>query len=143
VPHRTSVAVVSVAFALASLFRTGEAAAATASGDRLMPLRAETPFALDPMLADPRWAQATFVTGFTDLGTRVPSRSKTEAAVFYDDANFYVAFRVEQRVALTATQRTNNLGFGAVSTVRIVIASSFSREASIVGRDILWKVRVG
>ena len=112
-PHRASVViVVSVIFALASLFRTGEAAAATGSGDRLVPLRAERPFAVDPTLGDPRWAQATFVTGFTDLGTRVRSRSKTEAAIFYDDVNFYVAFRVEQRVALTATQRTNNVGFG-------------------------------
>ena len=105
-------ACLSVLAAVALFGFFGAAPAGAAAGYRLTPVRADKPFALDASFADPRWAEAIFAGGFTDLGTRAPARFKTEVALFYDDANLYVAFRAEQRVALTATQRTNNIGFG-------------------------------
>ena len=88
------------------------ASAAVTSGDRFAVARAEQPFALDPTLADPRWEGAFTARDFIDLATKLPARSRTRGAVFYDNSNLYVAFRVDQAAPVTATQTTNNIGFG-------------------------------
>lgn len=88
------------------------AQAAVTSVDRFTVTRAERPFALDPTLADPRWEAAFTARDFIDLATRLPARSRTRAAVFYDDTNLYVGFRADQTTATTATQTTDDIGFG-------------------------------
>ncbi len=103
-------------------------AAALGAAEAFAPVRAERPFALDATLSDPRWATAKFATGFTDLGARMPATARTESALFYDDTNLYVAFRVQQRVAIVATQKTNDIGFGVDDFVGLGIDTGGNGE---------------
>jgi hypothetical protein len=100
---------------------TGAAAVASSS---IHPSKVTAPFALDAGLADPRWSQATRVRNFTDAVTRTAPRSPTEAAMYYDDRNIYVAFWCRQDAPITATQTTNNIGFGSDDFVGIGIDPS-------------------
>ncbi|MDQ2909087.1 MAG: hypothetical protein M3R44_07045 [Candidatus Eremiobacteraeota bacterium] len=68
------------------------------------------------------WTKAQVINGFETLTTRTQARYATTARVLFDAANVYVAVHCEQRgVPLTATQTTNNLGFGLDDFVGIGI----------------------
>lgn len=86
--------------------------------------RADKPFALDASLSDPRWQTAERISVFTDTVTRTPAKSKTTAAVYYDDQNIYVAFWSEQTAPITATQTADNVGFGSDDYVGVGIDPS-------------------
>lgn len=91
--------------------RTPGAAAVT--GDAFHPARVSTPIVLDGALGDSRWQSASRAGGLMDAASHAAARSQTEAAVYYDDRNLYVAFWCKQTVPLTASQMTNNVGFGS------------------------------
>jgi hypothetical protein len=114
-----------VAFALVAALNAAPSAAAQSVGTgTLQALRASAPFLLDGTLGDPRWSSATRINGFTDAVTRLEARSKTDAALYYDDRNLYVAFWCKQNVPITATQTTNNVGFGSDDFVGVGIDPS-------------------
>lgn len=116
-------AVFSLALVLLGAMTHGSVSAALASSS-IHASKTTAPFALDAALADPRWNQATRVRGFTDAATHAEARSATEAALYYDDRNLYVAFWCRQDVPITATQTTNNVGFGSDDFVGVGIDPS-------------------
>jgi hypothetical protein len=116
----SAVAPVAAAFALGGLLQ-GSVACAAVSRDGFTAVRVDTPLTLDAKFADPRWASAFSDDGFTDLGQRGPAPTRTTVAVFYDDANLYVGFKLQQTVALVASQRTDNVGFGSDDFVGIAV----------------------
>ena len=81
---------------------------------------------LDPALSDPAW-QAGKVPNdghWMDVTTRTPSTPVT-AYMLYDDKNVYIAFDVKQDGApITATQTTNDVGFGTDDFVGVGIDTS-------------------
>lgn len=85
---------------------------AASAVDRFTILRAEKPFELDGTLSDPRWTAALRRHTLTNVFSRTAARSEFQAAVFYDDKNLYVGFRLQQSAVITATQSVNNIGFG-------------------------------
>lgn len=95
---------------------------APSAAETLVPVaRAAAVPQFDAALTDAAWSSASRVSQFTDVAQRTAPRSHTEAAVYYDDANVYVAFWCSQEAPLTATQRTNNAGFGSDDFVGIGI----------------------
>jgi hypothetical protein len=90
--------------------------------------RAPHPLTADPTLADPAWAAGKVPNGtgpWENVTTRGPAALRTTAYLLYDDRYLYVAFRVEQRgVPITATQTTNDVGFGIDDFVGIGIDTS-------------------
>ncbi|HEV3154553.1 MAG TPA: hypothetical protein VGZ02_12165 [Candidatus Baltobacteraceae bacterium] len=82
----------------------------------------------DTQLSDVDWGRAKIADGnsaFEDLTTRSSAPLETAAYVLYDARNLYVAFRAQQpNVAITATQTTNNIGFGLDDFVGIGIDPS-------------------
>lgn len=93
--------------------------AAVTRADRIPIPRVAAAPALDPALADPAWAGAERITGFMDLATKTPARQATSVALLYDDQALYVAFQMEQRGPLTASQTTDDVGFGTDDFVGI------------------------
>ena len=74
------------------------------------------------------------VNGFTDLGTRKAASESTHAGVFYDDANVYVAFKVEQSSPIVASP---SVGRAARSPV-VIASPRFDRRVNgrrLYGRD--------
>ena len=92
--------------------------------------RAPHPLPLDPSLADPAWATGAIPNGagpWQDVTTRGPAEHGTTAYLLYDDRNLYVAFKAEQGgTPITATQSTNDTGFGIDDFVGIGIDTSGS-----------------
>ncbi|MGH7736852.1 MAG: hypothetical protein ACREMP_03115 [Candidatus Tyrphobacter sp.] len=89
--------------------------------------RAEHPLPLDPSLKDPAWAAGLVPSDgpWEDLTTRSPAPQETRAYVLYDDRNLYVAFSVTQHgIPITATQTTNDIGFGIDDFVGIGVDTS-------------------
>ncbi|HEY2473432.1 MAG TPA: hypothetical protein VGI19_01395, partial [Candidatus Cybelea sp.] len=89
--------------------------------------RAPHPLALDPTLADPAWAagQVPEQGPWQNVTTRAPSRYATTAYLLYDDKNLYVGFKADQDgVPITATQTTNDVGFGIDDFVGIGLDTS-------------------
>jgi hypothetical protein len=90
--------------------------------------RAPHPLPLDPSLADPAWAAGKIPLGsgpWENVTTRSPSRYATTAYLLYDDKNLYVAFEAEQDgVPITASQSTNDVGFGQDDFVGIGVDTS-------------------
>lgn len=82
--------------------------------------------ALDPALSDPAWnAGAVPNNGaWMNLTRLVPASEKTQAYLLYDDRSLYIAFRVQQRLPITATQTTNDVGFGIDDFVGIGVDTS-------------------
>jgi hypothetical protein len=84
--------------------------------------------ALDPALSDPAWKMGLVPNGngpWEDLTTREPAPNQTQAYVLYDDRNLYVAFRAEQSgTPITATQATNDVGFGIDDFVGVGVDTS-------------------
>ena len=79
------------------------------------------------LLSDPRWEGALTATGFVNLASRAAARDQTWAAVFYDGANLYVGFRVNQSTPITATQSANQIGFGIDDFVGVGICGDLER----------------
>ncbi len=82
---------------------------------------------LDPMAADPEWEQGAMPQpgGFQDVTTRVAAPHKTSIWMLYDAQNLYVRFQAEQNhVPVTATQGTNDVGFGLDDFVGVGIDTS-------------------
>jgi len=90
--------------------------------------RAPHPLPLDPALTDPAWAAGKVPLGngpWENVTTRSPSRYPTTAYLLYDDKNLYVAFQARQDgVPITATQTTNDVGFGQDDFVGIGVDTS-------------------
>ncbi|MBV8149920.1 MAG: hypothetical protein JO101_05130 [Candidatus Eremiobacteraeota bacterium] len=105
----------------AGIGASGSAVAAVTSADRFVVQRVDQPFVLDGSLSDPRWAPALDARRLTSLASRGPARDGLRAAIFYDDTNLYVGFKVEQSEPITATQTTNTIGFGLDDFVGIGI----------------------
>lgn len=91
---------------------TTSIAFAANAGDRITVQRAAEPFALDASLSDPRWSAALRPVVLINVAGRVAALDAVEAAVFYDDRNVYVGFRLIQSAPLSQTQEVNNIGFG-------------------------------
>ncbi len=88
--------------------------------------RAAHILALDPALADRAW-QAGKVPGdasWENVTTRTRAVDETTVHLLYDDVNLYVAFEVQQREPIVATQSTNDVGFGKDDFVAIGVDSS-------------------
>jgi hypothetical protein len=97
------------------------AAASLGALDRVEIRRAATPLALDPTMADPRWAEATIPGTFVDLGTKAPAGVATAVSLYYDDAALYVGVRAEQRTPVVATQATDDVGYGTDDFVGVLL----------------------
>ena len=85
------------------------------------------PLPLDPKLSDPAWSAGAIPVpdGFYDLTTRHAAPHKTSVWMLYDNQNLYVAFRCEQGgTPITATQTTNDVGFGLDDFVGVEIDTS-------------------
>ena len=90
--------------------------------------RAPHPLPLDPTLRDPAWQAGKVPSDGTweNVTTRT-SATPVTTYVLYDDKNLYVGFSVNQDgTPITATQTTNNVGFGTDDYVAIGIDSSGS-----------------
>jgi hypothetical protein len=98
-------------------------AAATSSPQMFVAVQAPHPMALDPQLRDPAWAQGA-INGseFENLTTREPAVLPTSVSLLYDRQNLYIGFKAEQTgVPITATQTTNDVGFGLDDFVGVAI----------------------
>ncbi len=106
----TSATVAALVFACAPPARASVPAAA-----QIPAVRAAAPLPLDPAIPPAAWQPGAIPEsgGFEDLTTRAAAPHATQVWIFYDARNLYVAFRCEQRgTAITATQTTNDVGFG-------------------------------
>ena len=84
------------------------------------------PLPLDATLSDPLWATGALpLNDFQNVTTRTPSRFRTSVFLLYDAKNLYVGFKSEQpSIAISATQTTNDVGFGIDDFVGIGIDTS-------------------
>jgi hypothetical protein len=89
--------------------------------------RAPHPLPLDPSLNDPAWKTGQVPDGngpWENVTTRSPSKYPTTAYLLYDDKNLYVGFKaLQDGVPITATQTTNDVGFGTDDFVGIGIVN--------------------
>ncbi len=105
----------------------GRVDAAVTASYAFVVARAPHPLPLDPSLSDPAWDTGLVPSNgaWEDLTKRIPAAESTEVYVLYDDRNLYVAFRVEQRgIPITATQSTEDIGFGTDDFVGIGVDTS-------------------
>lgn len=92
---------------------SGPVAASSTQTQSFPAVKVMKPPTLAPDLADPAWSQALKAEDFRDVTTRRTPSAATTAYVLYDEQNLYVAFRNEQAgIPITASQTTNNIGFG-------------------------------
>jgi hypothetical protein len=105
-----------VLFAAGFALSSAPAAAAVTEAFSLPVARAPHPLPLDPSLADPAWAAGLVPNGtgpWQNVTTRTPAGQATTVYMLYDDTALYVAFKAEQAgIPITATQTTNDVGFG-------------------------------
>jgi len=83
------------------------------------------PKSADP--ADPGWTGAAAASGFANFTTETPAAAglATTARLVYDDTNVYVGFVAVQRdVAVTAQQRTDDVGAGLDDSVTFAADTS-------------------
>ncbi len=100
-----------------------------APGQSVKAVKTATAPPQDAALTDPVWSTALRATDFENATTREPARNATTALLLYDDKNLYVGFIVEQKdVPLTATQHTNDIGYGVDDEVSVSIDSSGSNS---------------
>ena len=89
--------------------------------------KAPHPMPLDASLADPAWQSGKVPeTGaWQNLASKTSASHATTVYMLYDEKNLYVAFDAEQRgTPITATQTTNDVGFGSDDFVSIGIDTS-------------------
>ncbi len=112
---------------LAFALTCGLARAAVGQSFSFTVVRAPHPLPLDAALSDPAWAAGKVPEGsgpWQNVTTRAPSHYPTTAYLLYDDKNLYVGFKAKQDgVPITATQTTNDVGFGVDDFVGIGIAN--------------------
>ncbi len=122
--RRTVALILAVACAAVAICNAPAGAVVTAQAT-VAAVAAAHPLPLDPSLSDPEW-QAGAVSGtFENLTTRSTAPLATKAYILYDTANVYIAIRSEQRgVSITATQTTNDVGFGVDDFVGVGIDTS-------------------
>ena len=86
------------------------------------------PLGSDTSLSDPDWARGRITQDdvpFEDITTRARAACGTTAYLLYDAQNLYVGFDVQQpNLPITATQTTNDVGFGLDDFVGIGIDTS-------------------
>ncbi|MBD5655738.1 MAG: hypothetical protein IAI50_11255, partial [Candidatus Eremiobacteraeota bacterium] len=105
------------------------ASAAVAPGTTVEAAKTAKPPAQDAALTDPVWATAIRATDFANVTTRQPAQDATTTLLLYDDKNLYVGFIAKQTgAALTATQRTNDAGYGLDDEVTLSIDTSGSNS---------------
>ncbi len=104
------------AIALAAILLAAAPAEASVQATLQLPaVVAPSPPPLDPSIPAAAWQPGAIpeAGGFEDLTTRTIAPHATQVWMMYDSRNLYVAFRCEQRGApITATQTTNDVGFG-------------------------------
>jgi hypothetical protein len=89
--------------------------------------RAAAPLPLDPAIPAAVWQPGAIPEsgGFEDLTTRTIAPHPTQVWMLYDSTNLYVAFHAEQHgTPITATQTTNDVGFGTDDFVGVGIDTS-------------------
>ncbi len=96
--------------------------------------RAPHPLSLDPSLSDPAWAAGEVPNGsgpWENVTTRSAAPHETTAYVLYDNKSLYIAFKAAQRgTTITATQATNDSGFGIDDFVGIGLDTSGAGSTS-------------
>jgi hypothetical protein len=116
------------ALALAvTLLVPGQAHAAVSATFSFPIARAPHRLQPDPSLSDAAWGAGAVPSNgpWQDITTLAPAPQATQAYVLYDDRYLYVAFRVTQKgIPITATQGTNNVGFGIDDFVGIGVDTS-------------------
>lgn len=112
-----------LALLLVLLVSAGTRAAATSLPQAFVAVQAPHSMALDPQLRDPAWAQGAIDgSEFENLTTREPAVLPTSVYLLYDHQNLYIGFKAEQTgVPITATQTTNDVGFGLDDFVGVAI----------------------
>jgi hypothetical protein len=116
------------AWAIAFFAASSTASASVAPATNIEAVKASKPPPQDAALSDPVWATAVRATDFANVTTRVPSEDATTALLLYDDKNLYVGFIAKQTGALTATQQTNDVGYGLDDEVTVSIDTSGSNS---------------
>ncbi len=116
------------AIALAAiLLAAGPARASVQATLQLPAVVAPSPPPLDPSIPAAAWQAGAIpeAGGFEDLTTRTVAPHATQVWMMYDSRNLYVAFRAEQRgTPITATQTTNDVGFGNDDFVGVELDTS-------------------
>lgn len=113
-------------FAIAAGF-VGRALAAAPPTFSFDVARAAHPLPLDPSLSDPAWKAGAVPNHgpWEDVTTRTGAPNATTAYLLYDDRYLYVAFVAQQPgVPISASQTTNDVGFGTDDFVGIGIDTS-------------------
>jgi hypothetical protein len=78
----------------------------------------------------PAWAGAPLLDGFETVTTRTPAKLPTTARIVFDATNVYVAIHcVQTNTPITATQTTNNVGFGIDDFAGVGIDTSGNGQA--------------
>lgn len=115
-----------LAFGLAlTIALAAPASAAVSYTTEVAAVRAENTPPLDASLGAPAWSTALKATQFWNFTEREPAKYPTTAFFLYDDKNLYVGFIADQRgVPITATQSTNDVGYGQDDSVTIAIDTS-------------------
>jgi hypothetical protein len=104
-----------------------QAPAAVSASFSFPVVRAPHRLAPDPALSDPAWSAGAVPNNgaWMNISKLVAATQPTQAYVLYDDRYLYVAFRVTQKGApITATQGTNDVGFGIDDFVGIGVDTS-------------------
>jgi hypothetical protein len=116
--------------ALAAFLLAGAPARASVVATLQLPaVAAPSPPPLDPSIPAAAWQAGAIPEsgGFEDLTTRTIAPHATQVWMMYDARNLYVAFRAEQRgTPITATQTTNDVGFGNDDFVGVELDTSGS-----------------
>jgi hypothetical protein len=116
--------------ALAVALLAGAPAHASVVATMQLPaVAAPSPPPLDPSIPAAAWQAGAIPEsgGFEDLTTRTIAPHTTHVWMMYDARNLYVAFRAEQRgTPITATQTTNDVGFGNDDFVGVELDTSGS-----------------
>jgi hypothetical protein len=109
-----------VAFATALLvLLEGHPADAASENFSLAVTRVDVPPSLDGTLNDPAWQKAAHTQLTWDYFFQRPASEQTDVYVMADAKFLYVAFVAKQSEALTATQRTHDIGLGTDDVVRV------------------------
>ncbi len=115
---------------LAAVLLAGSPARASVVATLQLPaVKAPAPPPLDPSIPAAAWTAGAIPEsgGFEDLTTRTIAPHATQVWMMYDSRNLYVAFRAEQRgTPITATQATNDVGFGNDDFVGVELDTSGS-----------------
>jgi hypothetical protein len=115
--------------ALVCFYPASPVRASVVPGTLLKATKVSAPPPQDAALDASVWASALVAQGFVDATTREAAKNATTALLLYDDKNLYVGFVAEQQgVPITATQATNDVGYGLDDEVTVSIDTSGSNS---------------